>query len=71
MNYKGENIIMENSENTIDKSTLIEIYKTQWNDIHHNREQDWKLANIIFVSFVGYPLFKWADAFNGAKIIYK
>lgn len=32
---------------------LIEVYKTQWSDIHHSRNQDWELSKIILVGFIG------------------
>lgn len=33
--------------------TLIEVYKAQWADIHHSRNQDWELSKIIFIGVIG------------------
>jgi len=35
------------------KQTLIEVYRTQWSDIHHSRRQDWELSKIVLAGFIG------------------
>ena len=42
---------------TIDNNTLLgiylDVYKTQWEDIHHTRNQDWEFSKLILAGFVG------------------
>ncbi|MBK7710694.1 MAG: hypothetical protein IPJ37_06940 [Bacteroidales bacterium] len=38
---------------TIDKDYLLEVYKAQWSDIHHNRTQDFEIAKLILGGFLG------------------
>ena len=33
--------------------TLRTIYTAQWQDLHHSRDQDWRLANLVIVGFLG------------------
>ena len=41
----------ENQELTLD--LLLEIYKVQWEDIHHTRDQDWELSKLVLAGFLG------------------
>lgn len=43
----------DNKKEIIDKDFLIEVYKSQWEDIHHNRTQDWEIARLILAGFLG------------------
>jgi hypothetical protein len=35
------------------EETLRVMYLAQWNDLHHNRNQDWRLCNLIIVGLLG------------------
>jgi len=37
----------------LDRSILPEIYRVQWADIHHNRNQDWELVKVILAGILG------------------
>ena len=36
-----------------DKSMLAEIYRVQWADVHHSRNQDWELIKVILAGILG------------------
>lgn len=40
-------------ELSVPEHVLIEVYKAQWTDIHHSRNQDWELSKIIFAGVIG------------------
>lgn len=50
----------------IDNTIIIEVYKTQWADIHHSRNQDWELSKLILVGFIGVSGLK---AFTEAELL--
>lgn len=39
--------------NTPSQETLIAIYEAQWQDLHHCRNQDWHLCNLIILGLLG------------------
>lgn len=48
-------------EITVPEHTLIEVYKTQWADIHHSRNQDWELSKFIVAGVIGLSGLKILD----------
>ena len=41
------------SSKKVSEETLLAIYVAQWEDLHHSRNQDWKLCNLIIVGLLG------------------
>jgi hypothetical protein len=37
---------------SVDKSILLEVYRAQWADIHHNRNQDWEISKFILAGIL-------------------
>jgi len=34
-------------------TVLLEVYRAQWADIHHTRQQDWELSKVVLVGSIG------------------
>jgi len=56
---------MEQKDGTpkVEDDTLRAIYSAQWSDLHHNREQDWKLFNVAAIGMFGIGALKVFDTF--------
>ena len=35
------------------QKVLLEVYRAQWSDIHHTRQQDWELSRLILLGVLG------------------
>jgi hypothetical protein len=55
-----------NDQLDYDKDTLLEVYKAQWEDIHHSRNQDWELSKLILAGFLG---LSGLTAFTNASVL--
>ena len=54
------------NQHPCDRETLLEIYRAQWADIHHTRDQDWEISRLILAGFLG---LSGLTAFSGARLL--
>lgn len=50
LNHSSQN---QNKNQTFSEETLRSIYAAQWQDLHHSREQDWRLFNLLVIGLIG------------------
>ena len=50
LNHKSQT---KQESQSFSEETLRSIYSAQWQDLHHSREQDWRLFNLLVIGLLG------------------